>query len=168
MEYSYHLQQRFPTLQVTAEVQQPPAQNRMMASIVSYLQIAGFLVSFFGDQLFAAISMPVPEWARYLQNNRGTAIMIFFVGNMFVNSLTQTGAFEVYLGGELVHSKIQTGSVPDFQSLVAKVHEMNPDLTMKGADDKRPTQRRLKQDEAPPIQKQPRHISQDDDDDEEF
>jgi selT/selW/selH-like putative selenoprotein len=30
----------------------------------------------------------------------------------------QTGAFEVYLGGRLLHSKIKTGVLPDFDELV--------------------------------------------------
>lgn len=173
MEYSYHLQQRFPALQVTAEVQVAPAQNRMMAQLVGYAQVSGFLVSFFGDQIFAAISQPVPEWARYLQDNRGTSIMMFFAGNMVVNSLTQTGAFEIYLGGQLVHSKITSGNVPDFNSLVDKIRTMRPDLEV--ADSPKGQQQRaghprVQRAQEPPVhQKQPRHISQDDDDeDEEF
>jgi selT/selW/selH-like putative selenoprotein len=175
MEYSYHLQQRFPALQITAEVQVAPAPNRMMAQLVGYAQVSGFLVSFFGDQIFAAISMPVPEWARYLQENRGTSIMMFFVGNMVVNSLTQTGAFEIYLGGELVHSKIKSGTVPDINSLVAKIRSMRPDLEM--ADPPKihqrpggghPRMQRVEQQREQPVHhKQPRHISQDDDDDDE-
>lgn len=129
MEYSYHMQQRFPSLEITAEVKQPPAMNRALASTMGFAQIAAFCVSMFGDQIFAAVSQPTPDWAKYLQENRGMAIGGFFFSNMIVNGMVQTGAFEVFLGGELVHSKIKTGQVPDFNSLVARVHSMNPGLS---------------------------------------
>lgn len=148
MEYSYHLQQRFPSLHVTAEILQPPARNQMIAQGVGVAQIVGFCVAFFGDQIFAALSAPVPDWAKYLQDNRGMAIFAWFLSNMFVNSLTQTGAFELYLGGELIHSKIKTGVVPDFNFLVARINSMNPNLAnapRQGTDKDYEQKRRIEQ-----------------------
>mmetsp|Transcript_10042 Transcript_10042/g.24752 ORF Transcript_10042/g.24752 Transcript_10042/m.24752 type:complete len:181 (+) Transcript_10042:352-894(+) len=180
MEYSYHLKQRFPALHITAEVQVPPAQNRMAATAVGYAQMAGFVVSFFGDAVFQALSMPVPDWAKYAQENKGTAVMLFFVGNMVSNSLTQTGAFEVYLGGQLVHSKIQTGGVPDFNALVAKIQQVNPELQATPPQGSQKAshyvnqggrqQPQQQQQQHPKAQKhQQRHYAQDDDDeDDEF
>mmetsp|Transcript_15592 Transcript_15592/g.30789 ORF Transcript_15592/g.30789 Transcript_15592/m.30789 type:complete len:176 (+) Transcript_15592:368-895(+) len=175
MEYSYHLKQRFPALHITAEVQVPPVQNRVAATIVGYAQMVGFVVSFFGDSVFQALSMPVPEWAKYAQENKGTAVMLFFVGNMVSNSLTQTGAFEVYMGGKLVHSKIQSGGVPDFNQLSLKIHQMNPDLEQAPPSAAHAQQQRVggrggsASRQAPKVEKQPRHLSLDEeDDDDEF
>uniref|UniRef100_A0A6U2HA43 Selenoprotein T n=1 Tax=Hemiselmis andersenii TaxID=464988 RepID=A0A6U2HA43_HEMAN len=178
MEYSYYLKQRFPALQITAEVQVAPVQNRMAATAVGYAQIAGFVVSFFGDAIFQALSMPVPDWAKYAQENKGTAVMLFFVGNMVSNSLTQTGAFEVYLGGQLLHSKIKTGGVPDFNSLLAKVQAANPELEMAAPPQGGQKQGRFvnqgggqqQQQQHPKVQKhQQRHYAQEEDDeDDEF
>uniref|UniRef100_A0A7S0VE78 Selenoprotein T n=1 Tax=Hemiselmis tepida TaxID=464990 RepID=A0A7S0VE78_9CRYP len=179
MEYSYHLKQRFPALHITAEVQVPPVQNRMAATMVGYAQMASFVVSFFGDAVFQALSMPVPDWAKYAQENKGTAVMLFFVGNMVSNSLTQTGAFEVYLGGQLIHSKIQTGGVPDFNALVAKVHSVNPDLQMAppqggqgqghyvNQGGRQQQQQQPQQQQHPKVQKhQQRHYAQEEEDEE--
>mmetsp|Transcript_1136 Transcript_1136/g.3568 ORF Transcript_1136/g.3568 Transcript_1136/m.3568 type:complete len:103 (+) Transcript_1136:135-443(+) len=96
--------------------------------MVSYAQMAGFAVAFFGTQMFAALSMPVPQWANYMQENKGTAIMGFFLGNMVISGLIATNAFEVYLGGELVHSKIKTGVLPDIHWLVKELVSRNPAL----------------------------------------
>lgn len=63
-----------------------------------------------------------PEWAVYLQENRGMAIMGFFMGNIIVGSLVQTGAFEIYLGPDLMHSKIATGVLPDINWLIREVN----------------------------------------------
>mmetsp|Transcript_6251 Transcript_6251/g.14383 ORF Transcript_6251/g.14383 Transcript_6251/m.14383 type:complete len:97 (+) Transcript_6251:335-625(+) len=90
--------------------------------------MAGFAVSFFGTQIFAALSMPVPQFVNYMQENKGTAIMGFFLGNMVISGLIATNAFEVYLGGELVHSKIKTGVLPDIHWLVKELVSRNPVL----------------------------------------
>jgi selT/selW/selH-like putative selenoprotein len=142
MEYSYHLQQRFPALQITADVMQPPLPNRVAAQVIGMVQICGFAVSFFGDQIFTGMSLPVPDWAKWLQENRGTAIGAFFLSNIISNSFTTTGAFEVYLGEEIVHSKIKTGIVPDFNTLVVEISKINPSLSMV-APPEEPLQRKI-------------------------
>ena len=63
-----------------------------------------------------------PDWAVYLQENRGMAIMGFFMGNIIVGNLVQTGAFEIYLGPDLIHSKIATGVLPDINWLIREVN----------------------------------------------
>mmetsp|Transcript_7792 Transcript_7792/g.23461 ORF Transcript_7792/g.23461 Transcript_7792/m.23461 type:complete len:130 (-) Transcript_7792:169-558(-) len=121
MEYSHHLRMRYPQLQITDALMPVPPIKQFLASIVGYCQMGGFAIAFFGGGIFNALSMPIPPWAQYLQDNKGTAIFIFFFGNMITSSLISTGAFEVYLGGRLLHSKINTGTVPDFESLAAMV-----------------------------------------------
>ena len=128
MEYSQYCQRQYPGMQVTADVMQAPSENRMIASLVGYAQMAGFAVAFFGQAIFAALSMPEPPWAVYLQENRGFSIMFFFMGNIIVGSLVQTGAFEVYLGPDLIHSKIQTGVLPDINWLIQELATRNPEL----------------------------------------
>jgi len=128
MEYSQYCQRQYPAMKVTADVMQASSENRMAASMVGYAQMAGFAVAFFGQAIFAALSMPEPPWATYLQENRGLAIMGFFMGNIVVGNLVQTGAFEVYLGPELLHSKIATGVLPDINWLIKELATRNPDL----------------------------------------
>mmetsp|Transcript_39113 Transcript_39113/g.60952 ORF Transcript_39113/g.60952 Transcript_39113/m.60952 type:complete len:139 (+) Transcript_39113:303-719(+) len=126
MEYSHYLKDRHPELHITSEVMQASAEKRMLAQMVSWGQMAGFAVTFFGTPIFQALSVPVPEWANYMQENKGIAIGAFFMGNMVVSSCVQTGAFEVYFGGELLHSKIKTGQLPDIHVLMDNVSKMSP------------------------------------------
>lgn len=44
-------------------------------------------------------------------------MMTFFAGNMVTNSLSQTGAFEVYYDGVLVWSKLQSGQPPNLAQI---------------------------------------------------
>ena len=87
MEYSHHLRARFPNLHITDDLMPVPPVKQYLASMVGYAQMAGFAVAFFGNQIFAALSMPVPPWAAYLQENKGVSIGIFFGGNILSSSL---------------------------------------------------------------------------------
>ncbi|AAZ11202.1 hypothetical protein, conserved [Trypanosoma brucei gambiense DAL972] len=40
-----------------------------------------------------------------------------FMMNMVASSLLQSGAFEVYLNGSLIYSKLETGAVPTAETL---------------------------------------------------
>mmetsp|Transcript_5889 Transcript_5889/g.13017 ORF Transcript_5889/g.13017 Transcript_5889/m.13017 type:complete len:135 (-) Transcript_5889:115-519(-) len=121
MEYAHHLRMKYPNLYITDDLMPVPKHKQYLASLVGYAQMAGFAVAFFGTQIFGALSVPVPHWAQYLQENKGATIGIFFVGNIINSNLISTGAFEVYLGGRLLHSKIKTGVLPDFDELVRVV-----------------------------------------------
>mmetsp|Transcript_21297 Transcript_21297/g.42958 ORF Transcript_21297/g.42958 Transcript_21297/m.42958 type:complete len:131 (-) Transcript_21297:168-560(-) len=118
MEYSHFLKEKYPSLQISSEVKQASQEKLMLAQVVSWIQMGGFAISFFGQPIFNAISMPQPAWAAYLQENKGIAIMCFFFGNSVVSSMVQTGAFEVFLGGELIHSKIESGQLPEVNHLL--------------------------------------------------
>mmetsp|Transcript_1588 Transcript_1588/g.2166 ORF Transcript_1588/g.2166 Transcript_1588/m.2166 type:complete len:141 (-) Transcript_1588:584-1006(-) len=128
MEYSQFCQRQYPGMKVTADIMQASNENRMIASFVGYAQAAGFAVAFFGPAIFGALSMPQPEWATYMQENKGLAIGGFFMGNIITGNLVQTGAFEIYLGPELLHSKIGTGVLPDVNWLVKELASRNPEL----------------------------------------
>lgn len=119
MEYSHFLKEKFPQLHITSDVAQATPDKLMMAQVVSYVQMFGFAITFFATPLFGFMSMPVPAWAEYLSENKGVAIAGFFLGNIVVSNMVQTGAFELYLGGDLIHSKIETGQLPEISGLMA-------------------------------------------------
>ena len=89
MEYSHFLQQKYPGIQCTNAVKQASDRNLMLAQMVSYGQVAGFITAFFGSAIFNAMSMPVPAWAMWVEQNRGFAIAGFFLSNTVVSSLVQ-------------------------------------------------------------------------------
>ena len=87
MEYAHHLRMRFPQLHITDDLMPVPPHKQYLATVVSYCQMGGFLMAFFGSQIFSALSMPVPAWAQYLQENKGMSIGIFFFGNIINSNL---------------------------------------------------------------------------------
>jgi selT/selW/selH-like putative selenoprotein len=56
---------------------------------------------------------------QYIQGNRGMVIAAGFFCNMIAGSLLQTGAFEVYVDGRLVFSKLQSGGLPNPEDIIA-------------------------------------------------
>jgi thioredoxin reductase-like selenoprotein T len=95
----------------------PLTPGRQMATgLINVAQLSFIAFVAVGDRyLFPALRMAPPPWYRTLVENRMATILgSFFVGNMFKNSMAQTGAFEVYYQGNLVWSKLQSGQPPNF------------------------------------------------------
>ena len=56
--------------------------------------------------------MPVPAWQQWMKDNKlMSGLGIMFAGNIG-QQLRATGAFEVYVNGELLFSKLASGTVP--------------------------------------------------------
>jgi hypothetical protein len=92
MEYAHHLRMKYPNLHITDDLMPVPKHKQYLASLVGYAQMGGFAVAFFGTQIFGALSVPVPHWAQYLQENKGATIGIFFVGNIINSNLISVRA----------------------------------------------------------------------------
>ncbi|KPI83801.1 hypothetical protein ABL78_7149 [Leptomonas seymouri] len=56
-----------------------------------------------------------PNVINFIGQQRGMVIGAGFMLNMVGNALSQTGAYEVSLDGELIYSKLQSGSVPSVE-----------------------------------------------------
>eukprot|EP00052_Salpingoeca_macrocollata_P026643 m.248427 g.248427 ORF g.248427 m.248427 type:complete len:96 (-) comp22613_c1_seq1:966-1253(-) len=71
-----------------------------------------------GDKLFQWLNRPMPETLIAARENMVMSmVFIFFFANNVSNMFLSTGAFEVYLNGELLHSKLETGHLPEWDSL---------------------------------------------------
>ena len=66
-------------------------------------QMAVIAVMLLGDRLFEFLAVPPPALYQQYKDNRFAIIMAcWFLGNMVHNSLTATGAFEVFYDGSQV------------------------------------------------------------------
>jgi len=66
-----------------------------------------------------------PAWLEKLRESKVYAcLMIFFVCNAIESTLTSTGAFEVYANDQLIASKLETGNVPQPNTIAQKLDEM--------------------------------------------
>lgn len=111
-----NLQQSLPNAQelriVGGTYPTPPA-RAAVAKACSFAFMAALALALAGPQL--AI-MP-PFMVNFLNQQRGMVIGGGFLLNIVGNSLGQTGAYEVTLDGELIFSKLATGSVPPVEEV---------------------------------------------------
>lgn len=63
------------------------------------------------------------EQARWIEEHRGMVMMCGFLAQLVANSMTQTGAYEVYVDDVLVFSKLQQGGLPNVQSLATIIRQ---------------------------------------------
>lgn len=80
---------------------------------------------FAGKHIFSALGQPEPthEYYKYVQENKMTAFAGLFLFNNLMGGLTQTGAFEITLDGDLVFSKIKEGRMPQLKELLEALHQ---------------------------------------------
>lgn len=78
-----------------------------VAQMVFIAQLALIAVMLLGRSIFAALGVPVPTLYEQWEDKKMAVIMAaWFLGNMLHNSLTSTGAFEVFYDGQQVRSRV--------------------------------------------------------------
>lgn len=87
----------------------------MIGQALSAAFYIGLVVAFFGSKFLP------PNVTEFINNNTMMFYGALFVCNMIGNNLLQSGAFEVFVDGKLVHSKLQSGSLPDVKGLAALI-----------------------------------------------
>ncbi|KAG8339547.1 putative Rdx family [Trypanosoma vivax] len=86
----------------------------MISNLLSAFFVVSLALSFVPSIL--SMVLPVTIMAR-LQSHRTAVLIAGFILNMVAANLTQSGAFEVYLDGNLVYSKLESGVVPRAEAL---------------------------------------------------
>ncbi|KAK9811297.1 hypothetical protein WJX72_001364 [[Myrmecia] bisecta] len=81
-----------------------------LSSIITVLQLGVIVVLLLGDYVFPAMGFAQPpELYQQLKDKKMVVVMgAWFVGNMLQNSLTSSGAFEIYFDGQKIFSKLET------------------------------------------------------------
>ena len=71
-----------------------------------------FLILFGGEMLLGTTMQRMPDAVKdvynYMQENKiQTGLMAFFIGSIIQANLLQSGAFEIYIDGQLSYSKLK-------------------------------------------------------------
>jgi len=75
----------------------------LMAKAVTVGQLGVTALALAGDHIFPALGVNPPAlYVQYRDRKVGVCLGAWIVGNLVQNSLTATGAFEVYSAGEKV------------------------------------------------------------------
>jgi selT/selW/selH-like putative selenoprotein len=83
-----------------------------------------------GENICKVIGIDTPALVKKLQESPWIyGFLIFMVGNNVQNSLMTTGAFEIYVDGQLVHSKLESGKMPNVEILSQQLLEYGIELS---------------------------------------
>ncbi|KNA16905.1 hypothetical protein SOVF_084680 [Spinacia oleracea] len=118
------LETQFPGINVALANYPPPAPKRILSKLVPVAQVGVVGMIMAGDQIFPRLGMSPPPWFYTLRANRfGTISAAWLFGNFLQSYLQSSGAFEVYLDGEMVFSKLGMQRFPgeiELKDLIGK------------------------------------------------
>jgi len=97
----------------------PPFYAEVIASLTGYIWLLGMAFMIGGSTIFKAIGIAEPEILNALGNNKMAVFVSLFMINQLGHGLLATGAFEVYIDGDLAFSKLKTGRVPNGDNIIA-------------------------------------------------
>jgi Rdx family len=103
--------------------------GRIQKALSSIIFMIGILA--IGLSLAIDLIPGVPQVVRdFVVQYKFAGPITFFVCNQVSNALASSGAFEVYYGGHLIHSKLQTGEVPDLTTVTRSLLQLGarPDV----------------------------------------
>ncbi|KMT12343.1 hypothetical protein BVRB_5g102810 [Beta vulgaris subsp. vulgaris] len=118
------LETQFPGINVALANYPPSPPKRILSKLVPVAQVGVFAVIMAGDQIFPRLGMSPPTWYYSLRANRfGTISATWLFGNFIQSSLQSSGAFEVFIDGEPVFSKLAQQRFPgeiELKDLIGK------------------------------------------------
>ena len=123
----HYLESQHPEVMIDGLHHSPGQTKEMIAYLGGLVWTAGLILMFFGSTIFGMLGMATPGWFKYIKDNQ----MIFALGLFIMNNIAQgmmaTGAFEIYYNGELMHSRLETGTFPTQATLDKIVQAMIAD-----------------------------------------
>jgi selT/selW/selH-like putative selenoprotein len=105
-----YLQQNFGThtLEFEEGTYPPGPTKELIGTLCGYAFVVAIVLS-----IGIANALLPNDLRLWVEQNRGMVIGAGFALNLLGSSLLQTGAFEIYLDGSLIFSKLETGHIPN-------------------------------------------------------
>lgn len=124
VQVAQFLKQHFPDLDVQGENYAPSPIVSLMTKALSALQFLAILwIVVGGDNVLRylgwAANRPLPGWYHKIQANAMMiGIVLFLLIPQYVNMFAVTGAFEIFLDGTQIWSKLEAGTFPTQEQLL--------------------------------------------------
>eukprot|EP00744_Colponema_vietnamica_P012729 GILI01017862.1.p1 GENE.GILI01017862.1~~GILI01017862.1.p1 ORF type:complete len:127 (+),score=32.17 GILI01017862.1:325-705(+) len=121
-----------PSVIVEGSEYPAPAANRLIASILGYVQFGLFALILFGDKIKPYLPFQVPQpLMEHLESNKLSSLaMCFFLFNMINNMLISSGAFEITYGDHVIFSKLASGRMPSLNEILEGLQAVGVRVTM--------------------------------------
>ncbi|CAJ0956331.1 unnamed protein product, partial [Mesorhabditis belari] len=112
-QYSQFIHEKYPNMQVEGQNYPTAPWKSYLAQFLGIFKLALIASVISGSNPFERLGFGYPTILQWAHNNKlSSCMMAFLLSNMVESSLLSSGAFEVYLGKELLWSKLESGRVP--------------------------------------------------------
>lgn len=119
MQVKEALEGRFPGIEVTGGPYPVAPAKAAVAQAIMVVQYSIIVIMMFGDKVFPMLGMQAPDVYQQVKDKKfAVGMAVWFFGNMAQNSLSSTGAFEVFYNGVLVASKLESTQMPQMPELI--------------------------------------------------
>jgi selT/selW/selH-like putative selenoprotein len=82
------------------------------------LQMVCMGMVFAGEAILDALQIPRTPLVNQLLENRVALLGISMISSSVAQSMATTGAFEIYVNGQVIFSKLKTGRLPTAEEIV--------------------------------------------------
>ncbi|KAK4472937.1 hypothetical protein MN116_004141 [Schistosoma mekongi] len=111
--------QKHPYFIIEGDTYPPPAWRTHLAKSLQLVKYSVILLTAFSFDPFRYLGYPTPNIVSYANQNKVSFCLItFLLGNIIEGQLLSTGAFEIYLDGMPIWSKLYTNRIPQPEELL--------------------------------------------------
>jgi len=102
---------------VRGENHPPTMFGKVALNFAAVAQVIGTVFVFFGEQIMGLVGMQNSPLAQNLMENKVQLLGLTFLFNSLAQSAAKTDAFEVFVNGELIFSKLEKHRMPTLDEI---------------------------------------------------
>uniref|UniRef100_A0A1I7U756 SelT-like protein n=1 Tax=Caenorhabditis tropicalis TaxID=1561998 RepID=A0A1I7U756_9PELO len=123
-QFSEFAKEKYPDLPIEGgNFPQNPLKTHLAHSI-GLIKIILLILIMTGSNPFESIGFGYPYLLQHAHMNKlSSGMLVYMIGNMIESSLLSTGAFEIFIGGEQIWSKMESGRVPSQEEFIGLIGE---------------------------------------------
>jgi len=135
-----YLEGRFPEIKVRGENHPPTAVGKFAMNMASVTQIVCTVLAFGGEHVFAMLGLDRTPLGMSIMDNKLQLLGFSFLFNSVAQSLAKTDAFEIFVNGDLIFSKLDKKRMPTLDELLTALAERGVAIPSHGGISRKPAQ----------------------------
>jgi selT/selW/selH-like putative selenoprotein len=126
------LESKFPRefVKVVGGEHPPTSFAALALKLANIAQVFGTVFAFGGEQLINFLGLQRNPMAIQLIERKMQVLMFSFLFNSIAQSMAKTDAFEIFMNGEKIFSKLETKRYPTVQELLLELSKRGVELDM--------------------------------------
>jgi len=122
------LEGRFPEVVVRGDNHPPTPLGNAAIIFAGALQVVGTILAFAGEHVFSFVGLERSAFAQTIAENKIQILGGAFMLNSVAQSAAKTDAFEIFINGELIFSKLEKKRMPSVEEIVVALSKRGVSL----------------------------------------